>query len=84
MDYEQFFTTSPHDAKCDNQIRLTILVMTLIYVVLDLTLMCKANRRMNAVKQENETLKSVILKSVDRALVRMMKNGNDYEYTDEQ
>lgn len=82
MDYEQFFTNTT-DHKCDNQIRMTILVMTLVYVILDVTLMCKAKRRMNDMKKENETLKNVILKSVDRALMRMMKNGNDSEYEHE-
>ena len=84
MDYEQFFSTSTQEHKCDSQIRLTILVVTAIYVVLDLIFMCKANRRMNDMRQENETLKSVILKSVDRALVRMMKNGNDTDNTHEE
>lgn len=76
MDYEQF-VEKDNNHTCDNQIRMTILVMTAIYLILDLTLMCKANRREKALKQENETLKNVILKSVDRVFVRMMKNGND-------
>lgn len=83
MDYEQFFPKM-QETKCDNQIRLTIVVMTLLYVILDLTMMCKANRREKALKQENETLKNVILKSVDRALIRMMKNGNDTEHLHEE
>lgn len=78
MDYEQFFTTS-NEHKCDNQIRMTILVVTLLYVILDLTLTCKNNRKVKDLQKENETLKSVILKSVDRALMRMMKNGNESE-----
>jgi len=81
MDYEQFFTTS-NEHKCDSQIRMTILVVTLLYVIIDLTLTCKNNRKVNDLQKENETLKSVILKSVDRALVRMMKNGNDSEEDD--
>lgn len=83
MDYEQFFPKT-EQPKCENEIRLTIVVMMILWAILDLTLMCKANYREKALKQENETLKNVILKSVDRALVRMMKNGNENEINHEE
>jgi hypothetical protein len=83
MDYEQFFAKS-EDHTCDNQVRAAILVVTIIYIILDLTLTCKKNRREKMLKQENETLKNVILQSVDRAFVRMMKNGNENDITEEQ
>lgn len=76
MDYEQFFVKT-EQPKCENEIRMTIIVMMIVWVILDVTLMCKAKHREKSLKQENETLKNVILNSVDRALVRMMKNGND-------
>jgi len=83
MEYEQFFTNT-EQPKCVSEIRMTIVVMTILYLILDLTLTCRAKDREMALKQENETLKNVILKSVDRALVRMMKNGNDPETDDEE
>lgn len=83
MEYEQFFTNI-EQPKCVSEIRMTIVIMTILYLILDLTLTCKAKDREVALKKENDTLKSVILKSVDRALIRMMKNGNDSETDDEE
>lgn len=82
MDYEQFFV-NPEQPKCASEIRMTIVVMIILYLILDLTLTCRANHREKALKQENETLKNVILKSVDRALIRIMKNGNDSDTEEE-
>ncbi len=76
MDYEQFFVKQD-DHKCDNHVRMAVAVVTLLYIILDLTLTCGQQRKVKDLQKENQTLKTVILKSVDRALIRMMKNGND-------
>lgn len=45
---------------------------------------CATSREIESLKNENETLKSLILKSIDKVLLRMMKNGStsDNEHED--
>jgi hypothetical protein len=80
MDYEQFFTEQKAaDCTREHKIIGIILILNLVSVVIDCVSACKRYNEIKSLKQENESLKSMILKSVDRAFIRMMKNGNNPE-----
>lgn len=78
MDYEQFSVKSDKCA-CDTQVRGAVLIVSAFYILVNLVLNYREVRREKLLQQENETLKNIVLKSVDNALVRMMKNGNNSE-----
>jgi hypothetical protein len=77
MDYEQFFPKQECD--CSNHIRGTIIVLTVLSILIDSVAYCRRDKKITELTSENQTLKTIILKSVDRALVKMMKNGHDSE-----
>lgn len=74
MDYEQFFPKQEVKCEdCGNIVRGVLVVMTVLSLLIDCISSCKNKRKIHALETENKTLKSIILKSVDRALVKMMK-----------
>lgn len=77
MEYEQFFSYQMND-KCnyENTIIMILGSIILLSLLFDCISECKSRRRLT---NENETLKTIIVKSVDRTLIKMMKNGNDEE-----
>jgi hypothetical protein len=77
MDYEQFFQTQ--ECNCYNSVRTVVVILSLLTLVIDCVTVCKRNRKIEQITTENETLKTIILKSVDKAFIHMMKNGNDSE-----
>ena len=81
MDYEQFFPKQTMQEKCDcsDHIRGTVVILLLLSLVFDCITSCRRSKKMERLENENTTLKNVILTSVDKALVRMMKNGNNTE-----
>ena len=77
MEYEQFFSYQV-DEKCGYEqtvimILGSIILLSLLY---DCISDCKSRKRLS---NENETLRAIIVKSVDKTLINMMKNGNDEE-----
>lgn len=77
MEYEQFFSYQI-DEKCGYEqtvimILGSIILLSLLY---DCISDCKSRKRLS---NENETLRAIIVKSVDKTLINMMKNGNDEE-----
>ena len=77
MEYEQFFSYQT-DNKCqyENGVIMILGSIILLTVLFDCISNCKSRRRLS---DENETLKTIIVKSVERTLIKMMKNGNDEE-----
>jgi hypothetical protein len=84
MDYDQFFPKKEVECDCSDHIRGTAFLITLVVFLIDCIAQCSHNKKMKKLETENETLKSVLFKSVDRALIRMMKNGNDIDNNDEE
>lgn len=84
MDYEQFFPPMQNDnCVAEHKIIGLVTVLTCLYVTLDCLMSCVQNKRVYTLETENKTLKSIILNSVDRTLIRMMKNGNNSETSEE-
>lgn len=78
MDYEQFFPkqTTP---ECVNE-RFTLgmlAVLTIGYILIDCMTTCNANRKIKTLESENKTLKSIVLKSVERSLLKMMNQPEE-------
>lgn len=78
MEYEQFFQTQD-ECDCYSSVRTVVIILSLLTLAVDCVTVCKRNRKIAELTNENETLKTIILKSVDKAFIRMMKNGNDNE-----
>lgn len=78
MDYEQFFPPQTTN-ECGREHRIIgfFVFVTVVSILVDVVSYCRTNRKLRDLQNENESLKSLILKTVDRTLVRMMKNGND-------
>jgi hypothetical protein len=80
MDFDELFTEQKVvDCSREHRIIGIILILNLVSLLVDCVSACKRYTEIKFLKQENETLKSIILKSVDKAFLRMMKNGNDSE-----
>lgn len=84
MDYEQFFPSIQNDnCVAEQKIVGLVTVLTCLYVTLDCLMSCVHSRRVHTLETENKTLKGIILNSVDRTLIRMMKNGNNSDTNEE-
>lgn len=85
MDYEQFFTTQEmQPCECDRE-KLTIgllATMICVYILIDCISMCSTSRKMKTLRDENETLKSIVFKSMERGLIRMMHMPQEDEHED--
>jgi len=84
MNYEQFFPYELYNSQCVTHSYL----IGSIFVSGLLSLMClcathKQGRQNEILKAENESLKTIILKSVDKMFVRMLKNGYDIDTDNE-
>jgi hypothetical protein len=80
MDFDELFTEQKVvDCSREHRIIGIILLLNLVSLAIDCVSACKRYNEFTSLKKENETLKSIILKSVDKAFLRMMKNGNDSE-----
>lgn len=83
MDYEQFFSkqTAP---ECERE-KFTIGLFTVLIavsVLIDCVCMCRSSRKMKTLRHENETLKTIILKSVERSLLKMMHQPQEDDHED--
>lgn len=77
MEYEQFFTTNAITDTNTIYLQVAIIGLLSLNLVMKCCLCwCNKRRRMTDLEQENHTLKSIILQSVDKALVNMLKNGS--------
>jgi hypothetical protein len=87
MDYDQFLHKDVPEDSCDctNKVCLAISLMAIIYLVAECIVHPSQiqKEKIAKLKTENENLRSILMKSVDRAFVRMMKNGNDSDDEDE-
>lgn len=79
MDYNQFIPKNADGCDCSNHIRGTIILFLMVSLVIDCVTSCSRARKVYRLEHENNTLKEIILKTVDKTLVRMMKNGNNIE-----
>lgn len=79
MDYDQFFVKQENTCAAEHRIIGLFTIVTVFSLLIDLVSCCRTNQKLQNLQNENESLKSLILKSVDKAFVRMMKNGNDSE-----
>lgn len=77
MDYNKLFLND--SCETEHKIIGLFTILTCFFLGLDCMLSCGNNRRLDTLEAENKTLKNIILKTVDRTLVRMMKNGNSSE-----
>jgi hypothetical protein len=76
MEYEQFFTTNATTTMDSSYLYVAILGILSLNLMMKCYKTCRKSRRVLQLEQENHTLKSIILQSVDKALVRMLKNGS--------
>lgn len=85
MNFEEILSErKTEECDCTNPIRGALLVISLMYLVMDCFYTRRTTRRINELKAENETLKTVILRSVDQVFMKMMKNGNDFQHEHEE
>lgn len=72
------------ECNCYSEIRVTLLIVTLLALLVDCVGHCRARSRVRVLKAENETMKSLILTSLDKAFTGVMKNGyeTDNEHED--
>lgn len=82
MEYEQFFQTQD-GCDCSNYIKGMLIALATVALLTNCILTCKTNQKLNKVENENQTLKSIISKSIDKTFVRLVKNGSYDEDDDE-
>lgn len=85
MDYQKDLGWNMEQINCNCE----IINKTLITVLLVITFMCLYTKKENIntikkLKIENDTLGSIILKSVDKVFINMLKNGSDYDSENEE
>lgn len=83
MDYESMFckydSTEVKECNCYPQIRVLSLVLTLLALVIDCVGHCRTRSRVKTLTAENETMKSLILTSLDKTFTGFVKNGYETE-----
>jgi hypothetical protein len=85
MEYEQFFNIDEVNSyNCSNEIRLTVICIGIIAILFDCIRSSKLEQRIKRLRTENNTLKGVILQSIDRKLTKTLKNGYDIEHSDDE
>lgn len=83
MDYEQFFPKQTvQECEREKFVAGLLAILTTVYLLFDCMYMCTASRKMKALRDENETLKSIVLKSMERGLLRMMHQQTEDEHED--
>lgn len=83
MDYEQFFPKKVMKECADEHYIIGLFtIMTAVYILIDCVYMCSASRKMKTLRDENETLKSIVLKSMERGLLRMMNQPTEDDHDD--
>ena len=87
MDYEAMFckydSSEVKECDCYPQVRVTLLIVTLLALLVDCVGHCRVRYRVKHLEKENETMKSLILTSLDKAFVRIVKNGYGTQNEDE-
>lgn len=83
MDYEQFFPKQMAKECSDEHYIIGVFsIIFAVSILLDCISMCRANRKMRALQYENETLKSIVLKSMERGVLRMMNQPTEDDHED--
>lgn len=82
MDYD--FLLNNLTCDCNQQTIVGGIITFLLIMFVDCVYTCRLNNRVQELNSENRTLRNVILTSVDRTLVRLLKNGNDSNNSDEE
>lgn len=82
MEYEQFFTTVD-DKECDcySQIKIALVGMSVVALLLDCVYSWRVQRNL---VEENKSLKHIISKSIERVVIKNLKNGYDITESDEE
>jgi hypothetical protein len=80
----KYDSTEVKECNCYPQIRLTVLILTLLALLVDCVSHCRTRSRVKFLTAENETMKSLILTSLDKAFTGIVKNGyeTDNEHED--
>lgn len=79
MEYDQFFGKQEISCDCSTIAGGLVALLVSAYMLVDCMCMCKQRQRIYSLNHENQTLKGIILQSVDQALTQMLKNGNEFE-----
>jgi hypothetical protein len=78
MEYEQFFPTeTSNNCNCYTQVKIAMVSIGCIALLLDCIYACRTKSKITALKDENNTLRSIIRSSVDDHLRKIIKNGYD-------
>lgn len=72
------------ECDCSIHIRGTLILLVILSLIGDCISTCRSRRRLNELETETKTLRSLILTTVDKTLVQMMKNGNNNDMDDEE
>lgn len=81
MEYDQFFTQEDTSCSCYPQIKLALIGISCVAILIDCVYSCSERNRLN---KENKTLKNIISKSLERTIMRNLKNGYDIDDSDDQ
>lgn len=85
MDYKRDLNLEMEPIKCDcGSITKLLIVLVLFMAVLVLCTKSNSTRKIQYLKVENETLRSLIMNSVDNMIVNMLKNGSDNDNQHEE
>jgi len=85
MNYEQFFPTSDFNNQCLPYAYVLTGLTAMSVMVLTCAFDSNTDKgKIEKLQEENVTLKRLIVKSIDKMLVRMLKNGYDIDNDDEE
>jgi hypothetical protein len=82
MNYEFFLGKDNCD--CKHQIAIVAVLTGLAFVLLDCVYNCVEKKQIETLRTENRSLRKVITSSIDIALIKLLKNGNDFEDSEEE
>lgn len=83
MNYEELlgndYFKEKAECNCYSYVKLTLLVVTLLTLAVDCVSHCRTRSRVRKLTAENETMRSLIMTSLDKAFTKIVKNGYDSE-----
>lgn len=82
MDYK--FLDEDMQCNCKGQAILGGILTFMLITLIDCCYTNRLSNRVHELEHENKSLKNIILTSVDKVLIRLIKNGNNSEESDEE
>lgn len=80
MDFDfEILELNDDSCNCTYCVQVSFIAFALLMIFYNIVNNCKTTQDVLDLQSENDTLKRLVLKSIDKIFVRMLKNGYDFD-----